>query len=132
VASGERGRLKYKTHDPRRKTTATCSPIWVADPEREQLKVHLTLQIYRIIKSRGLTQTEAGTILGIQQPRVSARCRLGNVSVEWLMDFLIALDQDVEITVRPTRKEPGRVSIVLARSSPRGSRLEGGMIFIDL
>jgi hypothetical protein len=30
------------------------------------------------------------------------------------MDFLIALGQDVEITVKPTRKEHGQVSIVLA------------------
>jgi len=30
------------------------------------------------------------------------------------MDLLIALGQDVEITVRPTRKEHGQVSIVLA------------------
>ena len=33
--------------------------IGFANPEREQLKAHLTLQIYRIIKSRGLTQIEA-------------------------------------------------------------------------
>jgi predicted XRE-type DNA-binding protein len=30
------------------------------NPEREQLKARLTLQIYRLIKDRGLTQTEAG------------------------------------------------------------------------
>jgi hypothetical protein len=29
------------------------------------------------------------------------------------MDFLTALGQDVEITVRPTRKEHGSVSIVV-------------------
>ncbi len=29
--------------------------LGVANPEREQLKAHLTLQIYRIIKKRGLT-----------------------------------------------------------------------------
>ena len=46
--------------------------------------------------------------------------------------FLIALGQDVEITVRPTRKEHGQVSIVLASSSPRGSRLEDVIIFVDL
>ena len=90
--------------------------IGFANPEREQLKAHLTLQIYRIIKSRGLTQAKAGTILGIKQPHVSAlmRNRSGNFSVERLMDFLIALGHDVEITVRPTRKEHGQVSIVLA------------------
>jgi len=34
--------------------------------------------------------------------------------VERLMDFLTALGQDVEITVRPTGKEHGAVSVVLA------------------
>lgn len=48
--------------------------------DREQLKPYLTLQIYCIIKSRGLTQAEAGAILGIKQPHVSAlmRNRSGN------------------------------------------------------
>jgi predicted XRE-type DNA-binding protein len=90
--------------------------LGLANPEREQLRAHLTLQIYRLIKHRGLTQTEAGEILGIKQPHVSAlmRNRAGNFSVERLMDFLIALGQDVEITVRPTRKDHGEVSVVLA------------------
>jgi len=90
--------------------------IGFAHPEREQLKAHLTLQIFRIIKNRGLTQVEAGALLGIKQPHVSAlmRNRSGNFSVERLMDFLIALGQDVEITVKPTRKSHGQVSIVLA------------------
>jgi predicted XRE-type DNA-binding protein len=63
--------------------------IGFANPERDQLKAHLTLQIYRIIKSRGLTQVEAGAILGIKQPHVSPlmRNRSGNFSVERLMDF---------------------------------------------
>ena len=30
------------------------------------------------------------------------------------MDFLIALGENVEITVRPTRKDHGQVSIVIA------------------
>lgn len=90
--------------------------LGLANPEREQLRAHLTLQIYRLIKKRGLTQTEAGDILGIKQPHVSAlmRNRAGNFSVERLMDFLTALGQDVEITVRPTRKDHGEVSVVLA------------------
>jgi predicted XRE-type DNA-binding protein len=86
------------------------------NPEREQLKAQLTLQIYRLIKDRGLTQTEAGKRLGIQQPHVSAlmRGQSGAFSVERLMDFLTALGQDVEITVKPTRREQGGLSIVVA------------------
>jgi predicted XRE-type DNA-binding protein len=86
------------------------------NPEREQLKGRLTLQIYRLIRDRGLTQAQAGAILGIKQPHVSGlmRGRSGNFSVERLMNFLTALGQDVEITVRPTRKEHGGVSLVLA------------------
>ncbi len=77
-------------------------------PEREELKADLTLQIYRLIKDRGLTQTKAGMILGIKQPHVSTlmRGRSGHFSVERLFEFLNALGQDVEISVRP--KLPGR------------------------
>src|SRR3990172_1441141 len=83
------------------------------NPEREQLKAELTLRIYRLIKTRNLTQADAGKILGIKQPNVSAlmRGRSGAFSVELLMEFLTALGQDVEITVRPTRKRHGEMSV---------------------
>jgi predicted XRE-type DNA-binding protein len=87
----------------------------VPNPEQELLKAELTLQIYRIIKQRNLTQTEAGKILGISQPHVSAlaRNRAGNFSVGRLLDFLTALGQNVEIKVKPARKEQGEMSVVL-------------------
>ena len=83
-------------------------------PERELLKAKLTLEIYRLIKKRGVTQVEAGKILGIKQPHVSAlmRNRSGTFSVERLMDFLTALGQDVAIAVRPARRAQGAVSVV--------------------
>lgn len=85
------------------------------NPERERLKAHLTLRIYRLIKSRKLTQAAAGAILGIKQPHVSSlmRGQSGAFSVERLMEFLTALDQDIEITVRPKRKAHGAVSVVV-------------------
>jgi predicted XRE-type DNA-binding protein len=84
--------------------------------DQELMKARLTLQVYRIIKERGITQTAAGKILGIPQPHVSAlaRNRSGNFSVGRLIDFLTALGQDVEITVRPTRKDHGQMSVVVA------------------
>jgi predicted XRE-type DNA-binding protein len=83
------------------------------NPQREQLKAHLTLRIYRLIRERSLTQTQAGEILGIKQPHVSAlmRGQSGTFSVERLMDFLTLLGQDVEITVRPKRKTQGEVYV---------------------
>ena len=103
------GRVKVQ-----RSSGNVFADLGLPHPERELLKARLTLQIYRLIKERGLTQREAGKILGIKQPHVSAlmRNRAGAFSVERLMDFLTALGQDVEITVRPTRKEHGEVSVV--------------------
>jgi len=87
-------------------------------PEQELLKAKLTMQIYRLVKKRGLTQTEAGGILGIKQPHVSLlmRNRAGSFSVARFIEFLTALGQDVEITVRPSRKEHGEMSVTQSRS----------------
>lgn len=73
------------------------------NPEREQLKAKLRLEIYRAIKDRGLTQAQAGKILGIAQPHVSGLMngRSDNYSVGRLFEFLNALGRDVEIAVRP-------------------------------
>ena len=90
--------------------------LGLPNPEQELMKARLTLQIARIIKDRGLTQSEAAKILGVQQPHVSAlaRNRAGNFSVGRLMEFLTALGQDVEVVVKPTRKEQGAMSVVFA------------------
>jgi predicted XRE-type DNA-binding protein len=88
----------------------------LANSEQELIKAQLTLQIYSLLKNSGLTQVAIGKILGVQQPQVSLllRNRSGNFSVGRLMEFLTALRQDVEIIVRPTRKEHGVLSVVSA------------------
>jgi len=84
--------------------------------EQELMKARLTLQIYRIIQARDLTQTEAGKILGIPQPQVSALAcnRAGTFSVGRSLDFLTALGQDVKITVTPARRQHGQMSVEVA------------------
>ena len=84
--------------------------------EQELIKAQLTLQIYSLLKGSGKTQAEMGKILGVQQPQISLllRNRSENFSVGRLMEFLTALRQDVEIIVRPTRKEHGALSVVSA------------------
>src|SRR5579862_7361006 len=90
--------------------------LGLPNPEQELLKAQLTLQIHSILKDSGMTQSEIAKILGVQQPQVSLlmRNRAGNFSVGRLMEFLTALRQDVEITVRPTRKEHGALSVISA------------------
>lgn len=90
--------------------------LGLPNPEQELLKAQLTLQVYAILKESEMTQAEIAKILGVQQPQVSLlmRNRAGSFSVGRLMEFLTALRQDVEITVRPTRKEHGALSVVSA------------------
>ena len=62
------------------------------------------------------TQAQAGKLLGIPQPHVSdlLNGRARGFSAERLMEFLAALGHDVEVRVKPTRKGPGQVSVVVA------------------
>jgi len=81
------------------------------DAEELSAKAALALKINKLIDQRGLNQTETAAITGMTQPKVSQvrRYKLQNISLERLMRALVALDQHVEITVRPARRahEPG-------------------------
>src|SRR5271167_1966285 len=116
-------KMKTKTRKTRRRAARVVESsgnvfrdLGLPNPEQELLKAQLTLQIHGILKESGMTQVELAKILGVQQPQVSLlmRNRAGNFSVGRLMEFLTALRQDVEITVRPTRKEHGALSVVSA------------------
>jgi predicted XRE-type DNA-binding protein len=100
--------------NPDKRSGNVFADLGFPNPEQELLKAKLTLAIFRLIRKRGLTQADAGKVLGIKQPHVSAlmRNRSGSFSVERLMDFLIALGQDVEIRVKPARRRQGEVSLV--------------------
>lgn len=115
--------MKHKTAKRNRRATRVTegsgnvfADLGLPNPEQELLKAQLTLQIYTILKDSGMTQVEIAKILGVQQPRVSLlmRNRAGDFSVGRLMEFLTALRQDVEITVRPARKEHGALSVISA------------------
>ena len=90
--------------------------LGLPDSDQELLKAQLTLQIYRLIKERGLTQTKAAELLGTTQSQISAlmRCRPVSISVARLMEFLTLLGQDVEITVKPASPQSkGHMSLVV-------------------
>jgi len=84
----------------------------------EQTKTRLALAVNELLKARKLKQREIATLLGVPQPKVSAltNYRLDQFSVERLMQFLTALNQDVEIMIRPRAKKSGagHISVLAA------------------
>jgi predicted XRE-type DNA-binding protein len=87
-----------------------------AEPEVELTKAQLASHIRQIIKRRRLTQRAAASLMGVDQPKVSAilNGRLANFSSDRLIRFLVALGQDVEITVKakPRNRDRGRIRVV--------------------
>jgi len=90
-----------------------------ADATEMLAKARIVSQIGRIIQGRNLSQAQAGDLLGIDQPKVSAllRGQFRGYSQERLIGFLTKLGMDVEIVVRPKakkRQSSGSVSVVFA------------------
>ena len=79
--------------------------IGVPNPEEHLVKAQIVFRIDGIIKKRRLKQVEAADLLGFRQPDVSKMLRgeFRQFSVERLLRFLVALNQDVEIVVKPHR-----------------------------
>ena len=79
--------------------------IGIPNAEEHLIKAQLVFKIDTIMKDRGLKQVEAANLFGIRQPDISKMLRgeFRQFSVERLLHFLVALDHDVEIVVRPHR-----------------------------
>ena len=101
-----------------RGTTNVFADLGLPDAVERQTKTRLAFAINELLTKRKLKQREAAELLGIPQPKVSVimNYRLDNISVERLMEFLMALDQDVEIRIRPraTKGKGGRISVLAA------------------
>ena len=97
-------------------TTNVFADLGYPDAAERQTKTRLALVINELLKSRKLKQKEAAILLNIPQPKVSAlkNYRLEQFSVERLMEFLTALNQDVEIMIRPhnNTRESGHISVL--------------------
>ena len=77
------------------------------------VKAGLVVRIARIIRQRKLTQATAAEIMGIDKPKVSAMLsgQFRGYSVERLMRFLVALGHDVEIVVKPRRRNAAELRV---------------------
>ena len=90
--------------------------LGLPDAEAMVVKAQLVTEIAELVASRKLTQTEAASLFGIPQPKLSNifRGQFRGVSERKLMDCLTRLGRDVDIVIKPvprSRKE-GRLAVV--------------------
>lgn len=86
------------------------------NPEMEQLRAELALEIWQILKQRRLTQTQLAAQLGATQADVS-RLKNGEFSrfsIDRLLRFLKALDRDIEIHIRHQDQPKAKAHVIAA------------------
>ena len=93
--------------------------VMCARGEEALTKAQLASQIYNLIKSSRLTQSQAAKKLGIDQPKVSAllRGRLAGFSIERLFHFLNKLGQDIQINIRPANRRIPAIHVLTRKSA---------------
>jgi len=73
------------------------------------VKAELVSRIDALVRRRGITQAEAGRLLGLAQSDVSRLLRgdFRAYSLERLLRLLTALGRDIDIVIRPPRSAAG-------------------------
>lgn len=92
--------------DPQKNVDSILADLNSAGSEGASAKTVLAVKLNELIQKRGLSQIEVASITGMTQPKVSQvrRYKLQNISLERLMQALVALDQRIEIIVRPPHR----------------------------
>jgi predicted XRE-type DNA-binding protein len=90
--------------------------LGLKNPEKVLAKTKLAARIVQIVEEWKLSQTQTAKLLGVDQPKVSQiyRGRLDDFSLERLMRFLTALDQDIPIVIEDKSKRGRSRAIVEA------------------
>ena len=92
--------------------------LGVAHAEEMLVKAQLASKIAEIIKLRKLTQTQASSLLGMTQPKLSnlLRGRFRGISETKMLECMTLLGRDVQIVVKPVSRsrKTGHVSVLFA------------------
>jgi predicted XRE-type DNA-binding protein len=90
--------------------------LGLPDAQDRLAKAELAREIGAVLARKGLSQSDAARLLGVDQPKVSAllRGRLSGFSLERLIRFLNLLGQDVRIVVRPKSSARGPATLVVS------------------
>ena len=94
-------------------TDSAFHALGLADADDLQLRADLMQSVGRIIADRRLTQTQAGKLMDMDQPRVSALLngKIALFSTDRLLRALSDLGQDVEVHIVPSTASKGRLRL---------------------
>ncbi len=111
--------MKKSTFDAwevRRGSGNVYADLGLPDADKLKIKTGLVIEIRKAIQSQGLTQQVAAKRMGLTQPKVSGMLRgdFSNLSERKLMDCLIRLGYDIEISVRPAAAGTGHLVLAMA------------------
>ena len=101
----------------RLKVTASSGNVFadlnLPDAADEDTKMDLAVAINGAIKERALRQSDVAKLIHATQPQVSAlvHYKLTGFSIGRLIDFLAALDRDVEIGYRRSEHGHGHIRV---------------------
>jgi len=90
----------------------------LSNAEEKQTRVRLAVAINNILEAQQLSQAQAARRLNVNQPKISAltNYRLDGFSVERLINFLTALNRDIEIVIRknPSSRRAAKILVTAA------------------
>ena len=105
-----------ETRDKDETVTASSGNVFTDlgfdDADELQAEALLTIEIYRILKRRKLSQRQAAKLLGLAPADVNSlvNMRFSGFSIRRLAGILNKLNRDVEIVIR-RRSRPGRFTV---------------------
>jgi len=86
--------------------------LGLPEPEVRLLKAEIVTELHRLVKRRGLDQTQAGKLLGVSRPDLLFRGDFEDYPAERLIKMLTVFEQDIEIVMKPhpVPGEAGRIT----------------------
>ena len=97
----------------RRGSGNVYADLGLPDADKLKIKTDLAIEIRKAMRRLDLTQQRAAKRMGITQPKVSDLLRgdFTNLSERKLMDCLTRLGYDIEIKLRPAKRDIGQVAV---------------------
>ena len=89
--------------------------LGLPNPSDRQAKARIALYIEQLITDAKWTQTEAAQRMGLSQPDVSniIRGRLSGFTLDRLFQCLDALDQEIEIGIKPRKTDTSKEKVLV-------------------